>query len=141
MKLFSFRIFAISTFSFETGMSTRRCFAPQALRMRVSISAIGSVILINSFSSFYRIPSGRVEMNGLPARLADARDIARERKISEADSADAELSQESTGPAASAAAVVLPDAELRLPLALLYHGFSRHQPSLSLRIGSQLVSL
>src|SRR5881628_479575 len=102
MKLFSFRIFAISTFSFDTGMSTRRCFAPQALRMRVSISAIGSVMLIKSFSSFYRIPTqgpqfaasaGRVEMNGLPARLADARDVARQRHLSEADSADAEFAQ------------------------------------------------
>src|SRR6185503_17131610 len=99
MKLFSFRIFAISTFSFETGMSTRRCFAPQALRMRVSISAIGSVMLIKSISSFYRIQtksavrsvSARTHRNEwLPARLADARDIARERQVSETDSADAE---------------------------------------------------
>src|SRR3954465_14968361 len=100
MKLFSFRIFAISTFSFETGMSTRRCFAPQALRMRVSISAIGSVMLIKSISSFYRIPPsgrspqllvGRVENEWLPARLANARDVSRECEVSEADSADAEL--------------------------------------------------
>jgi hypothetical protein len=37
---------AISVFIFDTGMSTRRCFDPQALRIRVSISAIGSVMLI-----------------------------------------------------------------------------------------------
>jgi hypothetical protein len=38
--------------------------------MRVSISAIGSVILINSCSSSYRIPSlGRVEMNGYQLAL------------------------------------------------------------------------
>src|SRR5438045_5171858 len=122
MKLFSFRIFAISTFSFEIGMSTRRCFAPQALRMRVSISAIGSVMLINSISSFYRIPTqspqfaarvGRVENEWLPARLANARDVARECKVSEADSADAELSQERAGSPAPAATVVLPHPELR----------------------------
>jgi hypothetical protein len=29
-------------------MSTRRCFDPQALRIRVSISAIGSVILMKN---------------------------------------------------------------------------------------------
>jgi hypothetical protein len=28
-------------------MSTRRCFDPQALRIRVSMSAIGSVMLMN----------------------------------------------------------------------------------------------
>src|SRR4051812_47191708 len=134
MKLFSFRIFAISTFSFETGMSTRRCFAPQALRMRVSISAIGSVILIKSFSSFYRIhpksvvrSSGRTRRNEwLPAGLTNARDIARECKVPEADSADAELSEERTRSSAPSAAVVLTHSELRLPLALLYHGFTRH---------------
>src|SRR6478672_8352060 len=136
MKLFSFRIFAISTFSFETGMSTRRCFAPQALRMRVSISAIGSVMLINSISSFYRIPTKNpqfaVDSDGthrnewLPARLANARDIARECEVSEADSADAELSQKCARSSAPLTAVVLPHAELRLPLRLLYHGLSRH---------------
>src|SRR5687768_2098711 len=46
MKLLSFRILAISTFILDPGMSTRRCFAPQALRMRVNMSAIGSVMLI-----------------------------------------------------------------------------------------------
>src|SRR6478735_4649334 len=46
MKLFSFRIRAISTFTFDAGMSTRRCFDPQALRIRVNMSAIGSVMLI-----------------------------------------------------------------------------------------------
>src|SRR5438876_1201635 len=127
MELFSFRIFAISTFSFETGMSTRRCFAPQALRMRVSISAIGSVMLIKSVSSFYRIPlPGRVELKWLPARLAYTRDVTRERKISETDSADAELSQERARSSAPAAAIVLPHSELRLPLALLHHGLTRH---------------
>src|SRR3954469_7205375 len=134
MKLFSFRILAISTFSFETGMSTRRCFAPQALRMRVSISAIGSVMLINSISSFYRIrPKSAVRSfrgthrnEWLPARLADARDIARQRHLSETNSADAKLPQECAGSSAPSAAVVLTHAELRLPLALLHHGFTRH---------------
>jgi hypothetical protein len=30
----------------DVGMSTRRCFDPQALRIRVSISATGSVMLM-----------------------------------------------------------------------------------------------
>src|SRR5436190_18870735 len=135
MKLFSFSIFAISTFSFETGMSTRRCFAPQALRMRVSISAIGSVMLIKSISSFYRIPIqspqfagfvGRVENEWLPARLAHAGDVARQRQVSETDSADAEFSQERARSSAPPTPVVLTHSELRLPLALLHHGLTRH---------------
>src|SRR6185503_19287965 len=56
MKLFSFRMRAISVFTFDTGMSTRRCFDPQALRIRVSISAIGSVMLMSSIPFPYRIP-------------------------------------------------------------------------------------
>src|SRR5450756_1756922 len=127
MKLFSFRIFAISTLSFESGMSTRRCFAPQALRMRVSISAIGSVILIKSSSSVLPYPVAGTRRNEwLPACLADARDVARQRHLSETDSAEPELSQESARSSAPSAAIVLPHRELRLPLALLHHGLTRH---------------
>jgi hypothetical protein len=37
---------AISVFSLETGMSTRLCFACEAFRTRVNMSAIGSVIML-----------------------------------------------------------------------------------------------
>src|SRR6266571_7114990 len=135
MKLFSFRIFAISTFSFETGMSTRRCFAPQALRMRVSISAIGSVILIKSLSSLLPYPVAGTHRNEwLPACLTDAGDVTRQRLLPETDSAEAELSQECAGSSASPATVMLSHLELRFPLALLYHGFTRHYKSLSLLV-------
>jgi hypothetical protein len=102
--------------------------------MRVSISAIGSVMLINSFSLSYRIPLGTRRSEWLPAGLADARDVTRQRHLPETDSAESELSQESAGSSAPAAAIVLPYLELRLPLALLYHGLSRHY-NLSLLIG------
>src|ERR1700694_3512551 len=127
MKLFSFRIFAISTLSFETGMSTRRCFAPQALRMRVSISAIGSVILIKLSSLVlpYPVPGTR-RSEWLPARLANARDVARQRLLSETDSAQPELSQERAGSAAASTTVMLPHRELGFALALLHHGLTRH---------------
>src|SRR5262245_3686541 len=39
---------AISAFSLLAGMSTRRCFAVTALRMRESMSEIGSVIFVVS---------------------------------------------------------------------------------------------
>ena len=40
------RIRATSVFIFDSGISTRRCFAPHALRMRVNMSAIGSLMLM-----------------------------------------------------------------------------------------------
>src|SRR5574338_1011616 len=109
MKLFSFRIRAISVFTFDTGMSTRRCFDPHALRIRVSISAIGSVMLMSCVLVPYRIRPGtpgsqrtcRNEWESvkrsarvarcLPARLAHARDHPLERQVAETDAAEAEL--------------------------------------------------
>src|SRR2546430_3762932 len=38
---------AISSFSFEAGISTRECLAAIALRIRVNISAMGSVMYIS----------------------------------------------------------------------------------------------
>src|SRR5215213_2059308 len=106
MKFPSFRIRAISTFTFDVGMSTRRCFDPQALRIRVSMSAIGSVMLIVlSFS--YRIPVGTFRNECLPAGLAHARDEPLERQVAEADAADAKLAEKGARASAAAAAIVL----------------------------------
>src|SRR3989442_8420213 len=62
-------------------MSTRRCPAEQAFRMRVSISATGSVRLIPSFP--------------LPAGLAHARDFPPQGELTETDTAQAELAEHS----------------------------------------------
>jgi hypothetical protein len=43
-------------------MSTRRCFDPQALRIRVSMSAIGSVMLISE-TPVLSYPVGRGGLN------------------------------------------------------------------------------
>src|SRR5205823_12500231 len=98
MKLFSFRIRAISVFTFDTGMSTRRCFDPQALRMRVSMSAIGSVILIVKALflaiGFLAIGAGLsravhnpwpMAQSPLPAGFSHARNHSGQRELSEAD--------------------------------------------------------
>src|SRR3954470_23789284 len=149
MRLFSFRIRAISTFIFDTGMSTRRCRDPQALRIRVNMSAIGSVMLMRWFLlasrirrrgrvcvfpqlsaigrrleawAYSRRPSAAGSAPALPACLSDARNHPRQGQLPEADSAQAEPAQERARPAAPAAAIVLPHGELRLPLALLDHG-------------------
>src|SRR4051794_38155979 len=83
-------------------MSTRRCPAEQAFRMRVSISATGSVRLIPSFP--------------LPAGLAHARDFPLEGELTETNTAEAELPQHGAAPAAPLAAAHRPHLELRCTL-------------------------
>src|SRR5688572_9014859 len=94
---------ATSTFSFDTGMSTHRCAVEPAFRIRVSMSAIGSVIMMVSSS---------------PARLAHARDLALEGHLAEADAAESELAEEGARPAAAPATIVAAHLELRLALRL-----------------------
>src|SRR5690242_18418487 len=109
----SFRMRAISSLMFETGTSTFWCFAAYALRMRVSMSAIGSVItspqsddeceMMNDEPSETHHSSLTVHRFALPARLRDAGDVAFERQRAEADAAERELAQVAA-PAAAAAA-------------------------------------
>src|SRR5512144_891705 len=63
----------------------------------------------------------------LPGCLSHAGDHPLQRQLAEADTAEPEATQERARPAATAAAIVLPHRELRLPLALLDHGLTSHQ--------------
>src|SRR5271157_3400932 len=74
MKPSSTRIRAISRFVREAGTTTSACRARDALRMRVSMSAIGSETFIGY----------------LPARLGDAGQLAEQRPFAEADAAQTE---------------------------------------------------
>src|SRR6187200_2804791 len=104
---------AMATFSRDDGISTIGWCARTALRMRVSMSAIGSV------SNLLR----------LPARLGDAGDLALESKLPEADAAQRELPNERPRtPAALAAAVPL-HLELRWSQRLRYRRFLRQSAS------------
>src|SRR5579875_3049218 len=87
---------AISTFIFELGIVTRSCSALLALRMRVSMSAIGSVSTVSL----------------LPARLRHAGDRALVRELAQADAAQAELAEDRARTAAPVAARVVPHLEL-----------------------------
>src|SRR5262245_38979494 len=78
-------------------MSTRVCLAVTALRIRVSISAIGSVI----------------SLNPLPTALRHASDVAFERQLAETQAAQREFPHIGARAAAQAAAVAQPDLELR----------------------------
>src|SRR5580704_15589945 len=83
MKPSSLRIRAISVFSLEAGTSTLGWRALIALRTRVSMSAIGSLV----------IPALQLFLRLSPARLRDAGDFPVQRQLAEAQTADAELAQ------------------------------------------------
>src|SRR5262247_2043865 len=85
------RISAIRTFKRDDGISTFSCSARLALRMRVSRSATGSLL-----------------MGASPAGLDHARDLAFERQLPEAQPTHLELAQITAGPAAQQAAAVPP---------------------------------
>src|SRR6059058_4534460 len=90
---------AISTLSFEFGISARSCSALLALRMRVSMSATGSVSMVASLL--------------LPGALGHARDDALVGELPQADAAEPELLVHGARPAAAIAARVVPHLELR----------------------------
>src|SRR5437016_5522757 len=96
---------ASASLSFDEGMRTKSCWATLALRSRVSMSAMGSVIVMCSLPS--------------PARLRHARHLARVHHLAEADAAERELAIDGPRPSATAAAGVAPHLELGLALLLL----------------------
>src|SRR3954464_7438221 len=97
---------AISAFSRDAGMSTRVPLAVTALRIRDSISAIGSVISLRSQLS-------AISSQLLPAALRHAGHVAVKRELAETETAQRELPHVGAGTPAQAAAVAQPDLELR----------------------------
>src|SRR5215213_3815996 len=106
MKPSSLRILQISTLSLEIGTSSRSCLARRALRIRLSRSAMGSVMLIVSLLESLKPAS--------PARLDHAGQIALQRQLAEVDAAETELAVVAAGAAADPAAVAIPHVELQL---------------------------
>src|SRR4051794_36605307 len=90
----------------EVGISQLAWRACDAFRMRVSMSAIGSLMLM-----------------GLPARLRHAGDLAGERQTTKADTAQREASDERARPTTQATPVVCLDFVARRSLRLRNHGF------------------
>src|SRR5262249_40427917 len=86
------------------GIRTVSCMATLALRIRVSMSAMGSVIVMSP--------------GPLPARLGHTRHLAGVHQLAQTDAAQAELPQDRVGPASTAAAGVGPHLELGLALGL-----------------------
>src|SRR5919106_6153749 len=112
---------AIAIFIFEDGIVTSSLCAVVALRIRASMSAIGSVIVIAS-----------------PARLRDSRHLARVRELAQADATQAELPVVGARASTALAPVVLASLELRRPLLFLDQTFLGHR---SLRLEGEAESL
>src|ERR1700761_125388 len=110
---------ATSIFSFELGTSTRGCLARAELRMRVSKSAIGSVVILYS---------------SLPAGLHNAGDFALERQAAETDTAHLELRKNRARTAADAATIALADLVLQLLFGLRDLTGASHFSKLSLTL-------
>src|SRR5512141_526289 len=100
---------AISALSLDAGTSIFGSRARTPFRMRVSMSAMGSVMFI------------AIPLRLLPARLDHARDLAREGEFPEADPAQLELANVGSGPTADLAAGVCAHRELGLALRLGDH--------------------
>src|SRR5579863_10439735 len=97
------RMTASDSLSLELGILTLSCMAVLALRIRVSMSAMGSVIVIGA-----SLPS--------PARLGDAGDLPRVHHDAQADATEPELAQHGPRTAASPASGIRPNLELGRPL-------------------------
>src|SRR6185312_3835758 len=98
-------------------MVTRSWYAWLALRRRVSMSAIGSVMVIALSAFLAAVPRrcGRAYgEGGLPGGLGNAGQLAAVRHLTDAHAAQPELPVHGLGPAAALAAGVCADRELGL---------------------------
>src|SRR6202034_264551 len=108
---------AISIFILDEGISTRGCFASAPFRMRVSKSAMGSVVILSS----------------LPAGLHNAGYFSLERQAAETDTAHLELPERAARAPADPAAIPLANLELQLAFRLRDLTGSSHARRFSLR--------
>jgi len=97
----------MANFILDAGISQLAWRACDALRMRVSMSAMGSLIVMVVCS--------------LPAGLGHTRDLASQGELPEADAAQCETTHEGAWPTAQLAAIVALDFESRRPLGLGDH--------------------
>src|SRR5581483_2730619 len=97
---------AIATRTFVDGIVVSDCLAIPALRIRVSISLIGSLTLIRaSPEPLLESESFRLAGRPLPARLGDAGQPPDRRQFAEADAADPEFPHVGAAAATEAAPV------------------------------------
>src|SRR6476646_3525945 len=142
------RISAMCTLILLCGMDTVSWYAWFAFRNRVSMSAIGSVMVMRAQRPFPpRFPdpwwawpaakTRKCERTGgcggwSPAALRDTGQLAPVRHLADADPAQAERPVDRAGPAAPAAPGVAAHAELRLGCRLVDQSLLRHRWSVLL---------
>src|SRR5258708_14946111 len=93
----------MSIFSRDAGTSTFGWRACSPFRMRVSISAIGSVVVI-------------LAPPALPRSLDHPGNLTRERQLPETDPAQFKFAEIASRPSAAETTVPMPASELRLPI-------------------------
>src|SRR5579863_6369796 len=101
---------AISVFSLEAGTSTLGWRAWIALRTRVSMSAMGSLVIEPLSAISFQLSAIRCQ---LPARFRHSWNLAVEGELPEAEPANTKLTQEAAWAAAAPAAVAVPGRKLR----------------------------
>src|SRR5699024_1890344 len=107
-----------ASFILEAGTSTVSCLAVFALRILVSISAIGSFVVISRLLSCFL---------GLPACFLHTRDLSCVGQFTEANSADAVFSQVSMLTSADSAAVIFSGREFLFALLFDFHRCLSHE--------------
>src|SRR5262245_6316287 len=123
--------------SLECGRTTSSWYAEFAFRRRVKKSAIGSVIVMVTSSTFLAVVPcrafGELGVCGLalPAGLAHTGQLAAVRHLPHADPAQAELAQHRARPTAALAPGVGAHLELRLLRRLEHQSLLGHQFSLN----------
>src|SRR5271165_4055319 len=112
----SLRIRAISIFSREAGTSTFAWRAETAFRTRVSMSAMGSAVIVSYSAPFIVLSSIQPALGQsyLPTSLGDARNLARQRQLPEADPAQGKLAEKAARTSAGLTTVSQPHLEFRL---------------------------
>src|SRR3569832_1839346 len=128
--------FAMEAFTFEAGMLTSAFCARCALRMRVSMSAMGSVILIiHAYLLIPVIVSADVWRLRLPARLDQTRHITAHRRLAQLVASETEHAIHTVGAAALAAAATLAgrarDARQRLEQTTQQHTHDHQQKQIA----------
>src|SRR5262245_31950950 len=101
----------MASFCRDHGTSTLTCRAPAALRMRVSMSAMGSVSMRS------------------PARLGEAGYLPLAGEVAQAETAHPEAPEERARPPTERAAIVGPHLELGRARRLHHETCLRHRPS------------
>src|SRR6185312_423223 len=100
---------AISALSLEAGTSTFGWRAWIALRTRVSMSAMGSLVIFLLLHLIHQAARSRA---ALPTRLDHAGNLAVQGELAETEAANTEFAQERARPSAAPAAVAVPALEL-----------------------------